>query len=159
MNFNMKNTKYTIAIFAVFAISGLLYTSSVLQYGLAQSNSSSGGGAQGNSSSSGSPSGQKQNDIGSIQEMKNATGSNQAIIGNNTGISNSSVAKVTKENNMEPIGNQSNNSGAQSQGNQSSSSGAQSQGNQSSSSGAQSQGNQSSNPLGFLTNLLGGGKK
>ncbi len=41
MNFNKKSMKYAVAIFTVFAISGLLYTSSITQYGFAQNNSSS----------------------------------------------------------------------------------------------------------------------
>jgi hypothetical protein len=200
MNFNIKNTKYAIAIFAVFAISGLLYTSSALQYGFAQSNSSSGGGSAAQSSSGGgSTGGQQKNDIGSASQLHNLTGAGtEKILSNNTSISNSSLSKIGNESKTPPPtqgkpapksqtfptqsaaagqgGNQSltgqnvgqSQSGGQSQGNQSSSggqsqgnqssSGGQSQGNQSSS-GGQSQGNQSGNPLGFLTNLLGGGKK
>ena len=66
MNFNKKSMKYAVAIFTVFAISGLLYTSSITQYGFAQNNSSSNGtssssgsGSQGNSSSGGSSSDKK----------------------------------------------------------------------------------------------------
>ena len=67
-----------VTIFTVFAISGLLYTSSITQYGFAQNNSSSnsgssGSGSQGNSSSGGSSSGQK-NDVGTAAELHNLTG-------------------------------------------------------------------------------------
>src|SRR5436853_408137 len=91
MNFNIKSMKYAVAIFTVFAISGLLYTSSITQYGFAQNNSSSnssGSGSQGNSSSGGSSSGQK-NDVGTAAEMHNLTGAGtQKILSNNSKISN-----------------------------------------------------------------------
>src|SRR6476660_1421589 len=95
MNFNKKSMKYAVAIFTVFAISGLLYTSSITQYGFAQNNSSSnnsssnsGSGSQGNSSSGESTSGQ-QNGIGTAAEMHNLTGAGtQQILSNNSKISN-----------------------------------------------------------------------
>ena len=187
MNFNINNTKYAIAIFAVFAIVGLLYTSSVLQYGLAQSNSSNGGGNAAQSSSGNSSSaGQQKNDIGSASQLHNLTGAGtQHILSNNTSISSSSLSKLGNESKIPPPGQgkpapKSQPFPTQSQaagqpGNQTmsgqniaqskSGGGAQSQGNQSSSSGqsksgggAQSQGNQSSGPLGFLSNLFGGKK-
>ena len=93
MNFTKKSMKYAVAIFTVFAISGLLYTSSITQYGFAQNNSSSnsgssGSGSQGNSSSGGSSSGQK-NDVGTAAELHNLTGAGtQKILSNNSKISN-----------------------------------------------------------------------
>src|SRR6476619_3390119 len=84
MNFNKKSMKYAVAIFTVFAISGLLYTSSITQYGFAQNNSSSnsGSGSQGNSSG-------QQNGIGTAAEMHNLTGAGtQQILSNSTPISN-----------------------------------------------------------------------
>ena len=182
MNFNKKSMKYAVAIFTVFAISGLLYTSSITQYGFAQNNSSgnstssSGSGSQGNSSSGGSSGGQ-QNGIGTAAEMHNLTGAGtQQILSNNTSISNSSLSKLGNESTTPPpsqgkstpqsqpfptqnqaagqSGNQSlsGQNVGQSQ-NQSSSSGGQ----QSSGGAGQSQ-NQSSNPLDMLTKLFSGGK-
>ncbi|MGN6349799.1 MAG: hypothetical protein ACTHLL_08645 [Candidatus Nitrosocosmicus sp.] len=165
MNFNLKNTKYAIAIFAVFAISGLLYTSSALQYGFAQSNSSSGGGSAAQSSSGGSSTGEQQkNDIGSASQLHNLTGAGtEKILSNNTSISSSSLSKIGNESKTPPpsegkpapksqsfptqsqaAGQGGNQSLTGQNAGQSQSSGGQSQGNQSSSSGGQSQGNQSS---------------
>ena len=101
MKFNIKNTKYTIAIFAVFAISGLLYTSSALQNGFAQSNPSSGsGGGSLAQSNSGSPTtGGQKNEIGTAAQMHNLTGAGtQQILSNNTSISNPNAGKVSNEN-------------------------------------------------------------
>ena len=39
MKFKMNRTKYAIAIFTILGISGLLYASSFLQYGVAQNQS------------------------------------------------------------------------------------------------------------------------
>jgi hypothetical protein len=179
MNFNIKSMKYAVAIFTVFAISGLLYTSSITQYGFAQNNSSSNsssssGGSASQGSSGNASSGGQQNDIGSIKELQNATGSNQNMLGNNTSISSSSLGKLGNESSMDKPNmtkqtgsqNQSSSSGAGQSQNQSSSSGAGQSQNQSSSSGAgqQSSGgagqnqSKSSNPLDMLTKLFSGGK-
>ena len=110
MNFNKKSMKYAVAIFTVFAISGLLYTSSITQYGFAQNNSSSnstssssGSGSQGNSSSGGSSSGQ-QNGIGTAAEMHNLTGAGtQKILSNSTPISNTGgLSKLGNESTTPP---------------------------------------------------------
>ena len=107
MNFTKKSMKYAVTIFTVFAISGLLYTSSITQYGFAQNNSSSnsgssGSGSQGNSSSGGSSSGQK-NDIGTAAELHNLTGAGtQKILSNNSKISNSGgLSKLGNESSMD----------------------------------------------------------
>ena len=104
MNFTKKSMKYRVAIFTVFAISGLLYTSSITQYGFAQNNSSSnsGSGSQGNSSSGGSSSGQK-NDVGTAAELHNLTGAGtQKILSNNSKISNTGgLSKLGNESSMD----------------------------------------------------------
>src|SRR3954447_9475126 len=108
MNFTKKSMKYAVVIFTVFAISGLLYTSSIIQYGFAQNNSSSnssgssGSGSQGNSSSGGSSSGQK-NDIGTAAELHNLTGAGtQKILSNNSKISNTGgLSKLGNESSMD----------------------------------------------------------
>src|SRR3954467_6923813 len=108
MNFTKKSMKYAVAIFTVFAISGLLYTSSITQYGFAQNNSSSnssssgGSGSQGNSTGGGSSSGQK-NDVGTAAEMHNLTGAGtQKILSNNSKISNSGgLTKLGNESSMD----------------------------------------------------------
>src|SRR3954467_3340586 len=108
MNFTKKSMKYAVAIFTVFAISGLLYTSSITQYGFAQNNSSSnssssgGSGSQGNSTGGGSSSGQK-NDVGTAAEMHNLTGAGtQKILSNNSKISNTGgLSKLGNESSMD----------------------------------------------------------
>src|SRR6476659_4168795 len=173
MNFNKKSMKYAVAIFTVFAISGLLYTSSITQYGFAQNNSSSnsGSGSQGNSSSGGSSSGQ-QNGIGTAAEMHNLTGAGtQQILSNNSKISNTGgLSKLGNESTTpqpsqgkpapqsQPFPTQ--NQAAGQSGNQSLSGQnvGQSQNQSSSSGGAGQSKNQSSNPLDMLAKLFSGGK-
>jgi hypothetical protein len=86
MKFNFSTAKYTIAIFTILGISTLLYTSSFMQYGIAQ-----------NKSSSSSASSQKPKDIGTQQQLKSLTQGNQQILANNSKISNSSLSKIGSE--------------------------------------------------------------
>ena len=162
MNFNIKSMKYAVAIFTVFAISGLLYTSSITQYGFTQNNSSSGG-----------SSGQK-NGIGTAAQLHNLTGAGtQKILSNNTKISSSSLSKLGNESSTPPPSQgkpapksqpfPTQNQAAGQPGNQTMTgqnvgqSQNQTSGGQQSSGGGQSQ-NKSSNPLDMLTKLFSGGK-
>ncbi len=73
---NVANS--TILLLTIVGISGLLYASSFLPFGVAQNTSSS------NNTES-------QNDIGTIQELQNLTLGYQEILSNGSDISNSSL--------------------------------------------------------------------
>ncbi len=138
MIFKMNGAKYTIAILAILGISGLLYASSFLQFGIAQNNSGNNAGSQ-------------KKDVGSQQDLKNLTKGNQELFANSSSISNSSVSGISKESSVGKP-NMTKETG-QSQSGQS----AQNQTSQSGQS-AQNQTSQSKGPLDFLSNLMGGKK-
>ncbi len=85
MKFKMNRVKYTIAIFTILGISGLLYASSFLQFGIAQNKS------DGNKATS------QKNDVGSIKALQNLTKGNQELLANKSSISNSSISGISKE--------------------------------------------------------------
>jgi hypothetical protein len=134
MKFKMNRTKYTIAIFTILGIAGMLYASSLMQYGMAQNQSTANNAAS------------QKNDIGSVKDLQNLTKGNQELLKNSSNISNnSSLAGMSKESlttkpNMSnaSIKNQSQ-SGAQSPSGGQNQSGAQSQSGGQNQSGAQSQ--------------------
>ncbi|MER5174639.1 MAG: hypothetical protein ABJB76_09815 [Candidatus Nitrosocosmicus sp.] len=135
----MNSAKYTIAILTILGISGLLYASSFLQFGIAQNNSG------------GNNAGSQKKDVTSQQDLKNLTKGNQELLANSSSISNSSVTGMSKESSVGKP-NMTKETG-QSQSGQS----AQNQTSQSGQS-AQNQTSQSKGPLDFLSNLMGGKK-
>jgi hypothetical protein len=161
MKFKMNRTKYAIAIFTILGISGLLYASSFMQYGVAQ-----------NQSNANNATSQKK-DVGSIKDLQNLTKGNQELLKNSSNISNSSVAGISKEslttkpnmsnakiqNQSQSGGQNQSQSGAQSQsgGQNQSQSGGQNQ----SQSGGQNQSQSGGQNKGPLDQLLGSimGKK
>jgi hypothetical protein len=90
MKFKFSTAKYTIAIFTILGISALLYTSSFMQYGLAQNKSSS------------TPASSQKKDIGTLQQLKSLTQGNQQMLANNSKISNSSLSKLGEEHKTPP---------------------------------------------------------
>ena len=151
MRFNNRTAKYTIALFIILGISGLLYTSSFLQYGITQNKT-------GNTTA-----GSKQKDIGNMQQLQSLTKGNQQLLANSSSVSDDSLTKLSKESSTSKP-NMTKETGQSQDGGQNQSASSQSGGqNQSASSqaGGQNQSAKSGGPLDQLGKMLGltGGKK
>ncbi|MDQ6724058.1 MAG: hypothetical protein M3Z01_07325 [Thermoproteota archaeon] len=80
MRFKKNEVKYTIAILTILGVSGLLYASSFLQFGVAQNNSG------------GNNTGSQKKDVTSVQDLNKLTKGNQELLANSSSISNSSLS-------------------------------------------------------------------